>query len=233
MRVQDFDFSVDLMQAILWQYNRATNITGLIQEKQNWYNFNQEEFWEDWFVNVFNLETANFFGLSVWAYILNLPLFVPINPEDPDKPLWGFNAIDGAFPNYINTYQNFENGNFAIQGGNVVLTLEEQRFILRLRYFQLCNRGAIPEINTFLNYLCTSSPELGGQIWALDGFDMTMTYVFDFPISEQLRIVLQQYDLLPRPAGVGIKYIVITGTIFGFEEFYQNFENGNFIPESF
>ena len=232
MKIQTFDYSVDLLQAILWQYNDAINLQSLLTQKQDWYNLNQRDFWNDWYTNVFNLLTANFFGLSVWSKILNLPLFVPVNPEDPGKPIWGFNEYT-VFPTLINTYQNFENGNFSTRGEVVVLTLEEQRFILRLRYFQLANRGDIPDINSFLQYLFATTPGMTGTSWALDGLDMTMTYIFTVPISEALASVLIQYDLLPRPAGVGLKYIVLTGTIFGFGMFYQNYENGNFIPESF
>lgn len=243
MRIQDFDTSADLTLAILWQYSQATNLLSLINQKQDWYNTNQEDFWDNWYINVFNLQTANFFGLSVWAYILNLPLFIPLHPENPDKPNFGFNEVI-TFPTYINTYLNFTVSNFSTRGGEIILTLEEQRFILRLRYYQLANRGAIPEINAFLNYLCSTSTGIGGNITVLDNFDMTITYVFYFQPSFGLKQVLQQYDLLPRPAGVGIKYIVITDTIFGFNQrlsnspienlnIYQNFENGDFIPESF
>lgn len=243
MRIQTFDYSVDLMQSILWQYNDAENLISLITQKQAWYTLNQSAFWSDWYANVFDLRTANFFGLAVWSYILDLPLFVPIDPEPNDKPNWGFNEYNPSFPTLINNYQNFENGNFSTKGQVITLTLEEQRFILRLRYYQLVSNGAIftdendntnpqkiPNINKFLAYLInTSAFEPIGNMWCLDGLDMSITYVFDFEMSRELRYVLVQYDLLPRPAAVGIKYVVLTGDVWGFGMFNQNFENGNFI----
>ena len=239
MNIQTFDYSVDLLQSILWQYNNATNIQSLLTQKQSWYDVNQTEFWSEWYSNVFNLVTANQFGLAVWAIILGLPLFAPAIPNDPDKPIFGFNAVV-SFPTYLNSYLNFNNSNFATVNDVTQLTIEEQRFVLRLRYFQLSDRGDITDINSFLNYLCLSTPIAGfGKIWALDGFNMTMTYVFNFDISIPLREVLVRYDLLPRPAGVGINYVVLTGTIWGFnqvtsfpidENSNQNFSNGNFIP---
>lgn len=243
MKIQTFDYSVDLLQAILWQYNEAINLQSLLTQKQEWYNINQSDFWSNWYTNVFDLRTANFFGLSVWSYILKLPLFVPINPEPIDKPIWGFNAYDPTFPDLENTYLNFENGNFSTLGKVTTLTLEEQRFILRLRYFQLVSNGTIftqpeqlannlviPGINAFLDYLMsTSNLDPTGQIWALDGLDMTMTYVFTFSVSVNLRKILVAYDLLPRPAGVGIKYIMEPDLVWGFGPFNQNFGNGTFI----
>jgi len=247
MKIQEFDYSVDLLLSILWQYNEATNLQSLITQKQEWYNVNQSAFWSNWYNDVFNLETANFFGLSVWAIILNVPLFVPEDPEPTDKPIWGFNRVT-VFPTYENTYLNFNNSNFSTKGQLIELTLEEQRFILRLRYFQLVSNGTtytnqvdvtknplyIPGINKFLAYLTsTSDIDPNGNIYVLDGLDMTMTYVFSFNISEALQQVLTEFDLLPRPAGVGIKYIIVTGKVWGFGSFNQNFTNGNFIPNPF
>ncbi len=220
MKIQEFDYSVDLLQAILWQYANSKNLIGLVNQKQEWYNENQSQFWQDWYDNVFNLQTANAFGLTVWSIILNIPLFILNDPDPPGKPIFGFNEVPE-----INDNENFENGNFSNITG-IVLTLEEQRTLLRLRYFQLTSRGAIPEINNFLNILWGDQ----GGAWVLDGFDMTITYIFNFNLSYNLRQILVDYDLLPRPAGVGIKYIVDNGLIFGFGEDYQNFENGNFIP---
>ena len=244
MKIQEFDYSVDILQSILWQYNEAVNLISLLSQKQAWYTVNQSNFWDNWFNDVFNLQTANFFGLSVWSYILDLPLLVPLNPEPNTKPIWGFNAYAPSFPTLLNSYFNFGNGNFSTKGQAVILTLAEQRFILRLRYYQLISNGAtytnpnevalnpqtIPSINKFLNYLLsTSDIDPIGNITVLDGLDMTMTYVFDFDVSDELRFVLTHFDLLPRPAAVGIKYIVLSETVFGFGIFNQNFGNGNFI----
>ena len=72
--IQEFDFSVDLLQAILWQYNNATSLQSLLNSEQAWVIENQTEFWENWLRDVFDLRTANEFGLSVWSIILGIPL---------------------------------------------------------------------------------------------------------------------------------------------------------------
>lgn len=99
--IQEFDYSVNLLQSILWQYNDAENLVGLLNKKQSWYNTNQEQFWSDWYNNVFNLATANDFGCSVWGYILGLPLSFDSSPNF-NQPIWGFGPFN----------QNFGNGNF-------------------------------------------------------------------------------------------------------------------------
>jgi|ERR1700733_2004377 len=230
----------DLLQSVLWQYGQATNLLSLLNQKQEWYNVYLTQFWNDWYYNVFNLLTANNFGLAVWSIILNLQLYIDYIPESDTKPIWGFNAYNPDYPDLLNTYWNFygpsgAGANFSTAGQIIILTTEEQRFILRLKYFQLSNLGDITDINNFLNYLCsTSNTGYTGTIYALDGFNMTMTYVFTSDdMSQGLYETLIEEDLLPRPAGVGIKYVVTDETIWGFAPYYQNFGNGNFVRDSF
>lgn len=228
MNIEAFDYSVNLLQSILWQYDKAPNLISLMAFKQTWYDINQQGFWSNWYEDVFNLTTANAFGLSVWAIILDVPLYLNISP-DIDQPVFGFNTVPSE-----NTNQNFTRGNFSSRGSAQILSEEEQRLVLRLRYFQLITRGAIPEINQFLNYLFNSSgSDLLGQVWALDGLHMNMRYVFNFNIPRGLLSILRQLRLLPKPAGVRLQYYVNQGGVFGFGSFNKNFGNGNFIPESF
>lgn len=212
-RVQEFDFSVDLLRALLWQYNEAEKLEGLLREKQAWYDANQSTFWSDWITDVFDLRTANDFGLAVWSIILNIPLVI-LSQDDPDKPIFGFEEFR----------ENFNNGNFASTTGSA-LTTEQKRIVLRLRYFQLVTRGAIPEVNRFLAYLFESQ----GPAYVVDGYNMTARYVFGFPVSSAFEAVLTEYDLLPRPAGVKIDFVIIGDADgFGFGRYHENFTNGNF-----
>jgi len=224
--VEQFDFSVNILNAILWQYNDATNLIAILQNKQNWLNEYQEAFWQNWYDDVFNLETADTFGLSVWSYILNIPLYIDQNPESDNKPIFGFNTVG-----LENSYLNFNRSNFSTKGEVFTLTVNQQRFLLRLKFFQLSTRGCIPDINAFLYYLCsTSNIGYAGTLYALDGLNMSMRYIFtqdDFP--EELLQVILDLDLLPRPAGVKLEYYINGGFNWGFGVYNQNFTHGNFI----
>lgn len=216
MNIQLFDFSVNLIQALLWQYDDATTLQSLITSKQNWYTQNQTDFWTSWITDVFNLQTANDFGLAVWSIILGLPLFIAVHPDPDDKPIFGFDDL---------SYQNFDNGTFANPTGSYVLTTAQKRIMLQLRYFQLITRGAIPEINAFLAFVFGP-----GQVYAMDGLDMSMVYVFTSYIDPNLFAAIVQYDILARPAGVRIRYIDGTRMTFGFDDpSFQNFDNGTFL----
>lgn len=213
-RIQQFDFSVDLLRALLWQDNKAARLTSLLKQKQTWYDTNVSTFWEDWVRDVFDIRTANDFGLSVWAIVLGIPLTTILPPTT--KANFGFG------PHNL----NFDRGNFGSASQTVVgLTLEQRRILLRLRYFSLITRCTIPEVNAWMKYLLGDQ----GSVYVLDANDMSYTtYVFGFQPNSALAFVLEQYDVLPRPAGVGVRYIVASRKTFGFGNYFKNFNNGTF-----
>ena len=69
-QVLNINSNIDLKQCLLWQYQNSPALKSLILSKEQWYKTHQAEFWQDWYDNVFNLDTANDFGLSVWGQIL-------------------------------------------------------------------------------------------------------------------------------------------------------------------
>ena len=64
---------INLKKCLLWQYNNAPALRALILQKQDWYKTHQEDFWNYWYNSVFNLDTADDFGLTVWGEILDFP----------------------------------------------------------------------------------------------------------------------------------------------------------------
>ena len=70
-----YECSINLLTALDWQRSNADVIQNLITKKQEWYEANHCDFWNDWVTDVFNLDTANDFGLSVWAIILDEPIY--------------------------------------------------------------------------------------------------------------------------------------------------------------
>lgn len=72
MKIFNPDYSLNLLQALIWQYDNAPRLQRLLQQKQDWYNKNSTEFWSDWLKNVFNINTANDFGLTVWGKLLRV-----------------------------------------------------------------------------------------------------------------------------------------------------------------
>jgi len=213
--IQQFDYEINLLQAILWQYNNAVNLQGLLEAKNAWYEANQTEFWSSWYDNVFNLETADQFGLVVWGIILGLQLYVNVPPPS-GAPIFGFSgSITGSV--------NFDNGILTTGNGEThVLPVETQRIALQLRYFQLTSSGTVPETNRMLKYLFGDM----GTAYLLDLGHMAQEYIFEFPLSADLTYLFDNYDILPRPAGVISTYTNNLTEYFGFNSFNYNFDNG-------
>lgn len=209
--IQEFDFSVDLLRCVLWQYNDAARLQTLISKKQEWYTKNQTEFWLNWIRDVFDLRTANDFGLAVWGKILRESREAYVGGTSADYPAFGFGQYR----------RNFGRGNFRrANAGYVRLGMEQYRLLLQLRYYKLISRGTVPEINAFMKRLFQDQ----GRVYVLDPLDMSFAvYVFNFAPTFWQRFVLEDIDALPRPAGVGASVRVVTRKTFGFGPHHINF----------
>lgn len=193
--IADFDSSVDLVRALLWQHDNATALRSLIESKQDWYNINQSTFWANWYRDVFNIDTANDFGLAVWGRILNVGLGLQVD-STIGIPHFGFGVY----------HRNFNNGNFArATSGEQALSTDQKRLIIRLRYYQLISRGTVVEINEAMARIFGDL----GQVFVRDPLDMSkITYVFKFEPSSRVRLILDRMNLLPRPSGIGSEYVI-------------------------
>lgn len=215
-RIQPFSQSVNVLPSILWQYENADKFVRLIQSQQAWIDENQNKFWTDWFRDVFDVDTANSFGLSVWARILGINLAVTTTPTSGNTS-WGFGA----------KRRNFGRGNFGRnQEGQIGLTLEQQRLVIKLRLAQIVVRPTAYYINQVLESILNTDSL---KVYAYDNLDMQfITYVFDSAPNSQIRFILENYDLLPRPSGVGVQWIVQSRPGWGFGPYRPNFNNGTF-----
>lgn len=209
MTKQQFDFSVDVMQCLIWQYNDATKLQSIVENKQAWLDTNWRDFWDDWYVNVFDLRTANSFGISVWAKILGMQF------ATSDESVGIIFSFDGGG-------QTFDNGSF-VASDSIALTLEQKRTILQLRYRQMTTGGSIDDM-----YYAISTAFPGGNI--IDNLDMSLTVVLSNQSTSLDRYILDTYDILPRPAAVKLSVYSDTNLDYrGFDDTsWQNFDNGSF-----
>ncbi|PHM28035.1 phage protein [Xenorhabdus budapestensis] len=90
MKIQAFDFHSDLLRAILWQYENAPKLNTLAHRKAADFEHSNVAFWHHWYRDVFNIDTANDFGLAVWARILDVSLGIDVAPSDKTKTGIGF-----------------------------------------------------------------------------------------------------------------------------------------------
>ena len=222
MNIQTFDFQVDVMRALIWQYNNAERLIGLLERKQAFYDEQHRDFWQNWIRDVFDLRTANDFGLTVWAKILEVPLVDQEFDSPDDYMAWSFSDVIGVDPTLPTT--NFNNGNFATTTGLVALNTEQKRLLLRLRYFNLTTTATVPEINQFLNILFPDGP----GAFVRDNNDMTIDYVFDRTPNSEVLYVLNEFDALPMPSAVSANIVIDPDISWGFGTHRFNFNRVNF-----
>jgi Protein of unknown function (DUF2612) len=158
-------FNGDMKQALKWMHNNAPNIQLMVDKKSDWYSQYHTTFWSDWEKNVFNLQTANTFGLMIWCIILNVPASLfglyPLNVS------WAYgpnreNFIESGMNSPVNP--NTVGGNFYGGGDSTIINLTEVRWALQLRYVALVADGRLSFINEMLKYIFNSD-----QPWNFPG----------------------------------------------------------------
>lgn len=215
------NYDLNLPQNITWQYDQAKNLVGLVGKKQAWYDNEWKRFWQGWESSIFNLKTANRFGMVVWALILNVPT----------RLIYGGTENAGAPFGFGGGRQNWNNGNFFGAADTQELTLEEARALLRIRYYAQTMSPTVSNINYMLRDVFLESwglgyieETVGGMGVAPFGFGqyrqnfmapsnfssgnplepsvrpMAQKYVFQFAVSPNFKDAL--YTYLPRGAGV-------------------------------
>lgn len=209
--IQTIDNSLDIMKVVPWQYDNSPNLISLLTKKVDWYKENYSEFWDSWERDVFNLDTANEFGLNVWSIILDLPLYTRDDSRPRNHPSFGFRLFGINFDQV--------NSNFAVES-NVFknLTTEQRRQLLRLRWYNITSDGTMASINQALYAV------FGNKVYCLDGGDMTITYIFTEPFPEIMMNLFGQFNILPRPSGVLAEILVKPRESFGFAEYGLNFD---------
>jgi Protein of unknown function (DUF2612) len=184
---------MNLKKNITWQYEQSNSLIKLISSKDTWYVANATNFWGSWFNNVFNLTSANDFGVSIWARILGAPLAI-------------FLPLDGSTPfGFGDKNQNFWYSNFSAAQAPIGLTLEEKKQVLRLLYYSQTLNNSIQSINYALKDVFGSL----GMCYVIESGVMQLTYNIGYAMSDGLKTVLEAYNVLPRPGGVGFTINIV------------------------
>jgi hypothetical protein len=211
-----YNCEINLLSALDWQRSGADIAKKFIENEQSWLKINHCDFWNDWQKNVFSLATANDFGLAVWSIILNEDISGYQGGAPEDYPNFGFD-VDA---------ENFYDGSFAAQDGiTYEFSTEQKRILLQLKAFKvLAMGGSVFQTNTAMANIFGS-----GVILAFDNFNMSYVYQLRESTLSNFIIEINIRDLLPRPIGIEVSEIrIVASSTFGFSEFDENFNDGNF-----
>lgn len=180
------------MNNIQNQY-QGTNIETLLNGLADLYNKLITQPVQEFYNNIYNLETAAGIGLDIWGEKLNFPRTIKFIDADTG----------------VETSETLDDN--------------EYRLILKVLSLKFYTKMTVPGINKTLKELFSFYDV---QAYTVDNQDMTyVNYVFLWEMPEYLKQAFNNYDLLPHPLAVGIRYREAFYQIFGFkgQELSDNF----------
>lgn len=140
---------------------------------------------------MWNVDTAQGYGLDVWGRIVGVNRVLTVS----QGKLFGFDEATTVSADPFNQ-SPFWTGN--PNSSNVSLTDDAFRVLIFAKALANISDGSIPAINQLLINLF---PGLG-NCYVTDGLNMTMTYTFEFALTDVQLAIVQNSGVLPKPTGV-------------------------------
>lgn len=197
---------LNVEQTIISQYGTSSTIGQLIRD-MNEYLDPRADF-DAFYEIVWNVETAQGFGLDIWGRIVNIgrELTIPAN-----LTYFGFNEADpGAYP--------FGEAPFFVEFSAATQTyrLADDAYRTLILTKALANISAVnaPTLNRLmLNMFSTR-----GRCYVNDMGGMLLRYTFEFLLTDYEYAIMTQSGAILRPAGVNAYIFTTDAPVFGFSE---------------
>lgn len=185
---------------ILSQYAGSPKLLGLID------TFNQTMdtgvFLDNFYDLIWNIETADTYGLDVWGKIVVVSRLLKVTPSEK---YFGFEEALSTPPE-IGDPQPFDQAPFYTgeQATNTVsLSNDVYRKLIMLKAMANITDCTIPSMNKMLMYMFSGS----GKAYVRNDGGMVMSYVFEFALSPSELAIVQSSGALPSPAGVTVNIV--------------------------
>jgi len=205
---------LDHRRTVISQYANSPTILQLIDSMNGYIDPRTDlEMFYDY---VWNVETAQGFGLDIWGKIVGVSrTFRYLDNQE----CFGF--VEGQ------VYQPFDQAPFFTAESYTVVNLDddEYRKLIMIKALANISRMNAKTINTLLRQLFD-----GRRCYVLDLGGMKMRYVFEFMLTNLEYAILSQSGAVPRPAGVDVSVVMLDPTnTFGFDgSGLQPFDQGVF-----
>lgn len=213
---------IDFEKTIISQYGNSPTILQLVQN-MNAYLDPRADF-DAFFDYVWNVDTAQGFGLDIWGRIVNIRRELQI----PNAPVYfGFkDALPGSYP--------FDEAPFYDGTPPATQTYKladdaYRKLILTKALANIASSNA-PSLNQLLQNMFADR----GRCYVNDLGGMQFRYTFEFDLTLQECAIVTQSGVLPRPAGVNAILFQSALPLFGFSEAGLSaapFGQGVFIPQ--
>lgn len=189
------------LTTVLRQYNNSPNLLNIITlmgEAVRW-----DDFEGDFFTNIFDITTANTYGLDIWGKILNLSRVMTYTASNV---YFGFNEADlsvetSTDPQPFDQYSFYDpDTNYS---GAVSLENEAYRKALMMKAMSNITDCTPSNLNASLMFMFSDS----GNAWVEHDGPMQMSYHFDFTPTTSDLAIIQSSGILPKPAGCVVSYV--------------------------
>lgn len=184
----------DVWKTIISQYANSPILTQLILNMDSY--LDQTLNFQSFFDLVWNVDTAQGWGLDVWGRIVNVSRTLNVSQaqtffgtEEAGTPAQPFNQAPFFSGQQIND--------------NFVLTDTAYRTLIFAKALANICDGSIPAINQILLNLFPNR----GNCYVVDGLDMTMAFKFDFALSPVELAIISQSGALPKSTGVSLSVV--------------------------
>lgn len=197
---------INVEQTIISQYGNSATITQLIRNMNDYLDPRAD--FEAFYNFVWNVDTAQGFGLDIWGRIVNIgrELKIPANPD-----YLGFNeALPGSYP--FGEQPMYDGSVPATQ--TYILADDAYRQLILIKALANITATNSPSLNQLLQNLFAGR----GRCYVNDLGGMAMRFTFEFLLTGYEIAVLTQSGAIPRPAGVNATIINTEVPVFGFIE---------------
>lgn len=183
----------DYAKTVLSQYANSPRLLTILE---GWNQaFDPSSLIDLWYQRVWNLSTAQGYGLDVWGRIVGVSRVLTIT----SAKYFGFSEANDLTEEGFDTAP-FYSGTSATS--NFRLSDDGFRQLIYAKALANITDGSVLSLNAILMTLFAGQ----GDAYVKDNGDMTMTYVFNFIPTDVQVSIIQNSGVLPRPAGVEVSY---------------------------
>lgn len=213
---------IDVERTIISQYANSATIVQLVRN-MNTYLDPRADF-DAFFDYVWNVESAQGFGLDIWGRIVGISreLLIPASPD-----FFGFNEATGSAHSF-NESPFYDGTAPATQ--TYKLADEAYRQLILVKALANISATNAPSINQLLQNMFAGR----GRCYVNDLGGMALRYTFEFDLTPYEFAIMTQSGALPRPAGVNASLFQSALPLFGFSEAGLSatpFGQGVFVPQ--
>lgn len=195
---------INVLRTVISQYGNSPTLLQLLNNMDAY--IDPRTNFADFFNFVWNVDTAQGFGLDIWGRIVVVSRYLEI---DEPVEFFGFNEAGDACP--------FDDAPFfsgeLVSSNTYRLSDDAYRKLILVKALANITSCTAPGLNQLIRNLFAEQ----GACYVNDLGGMAMRYTFEFELSAYDRAILLKSGIFPHPAGVATS-VLETPDVWGFYE---------------